>query len=175
MSDLLNKYNKIASEQNKAMQVITTFVKDSLPFLILLLNIVVAVMSRLFTTDLQNPFTADFFIELFTNMLTTMVCYTCFVKYGEKNEKLQSPAYASNVERWQKMSGEVRNNLSDRFIAYCKHQVEMEREDIRQFYIINHTMLTIEEYESKYKRLTDEELDKCGFKVKVTTLFCIVP
>lgn len=160
MSDLLNKYNKVASEQNKAMQVITTFVKDSLPFLILLLNIVVAVVSRLFTTDLQNPFTADFFIELFTNMLTTMVCYTCFVKYGEKNEKLSSPAYASNMERWQKMSGEVRNHMSDRFIAYCKHQVELEREEIRHYYIINHTMLSIEEYESKYKRLTDEEIDK---------------
>lgn len=160
MSDLMNKYNKIASEQNKAMQVITTFVKDSLPFLILLLNIIVAVTSRLFSTDLQNPFTPEFFIELFTNTLTTMVCYSCFVKYGEKNEKLSSPSYASNMERWKKMSGEVRSNQSDKFIAYCKHQVELERADIRHFYILNHTMLTIEEYESKYKRLTDSEIDK---------------
>ena len=105
---LLDKYNDFANKQNKATQVITAFVKDSLPFLILLLNIVVAVMTRLFTTDLQNPFTADFFIELFTNMLTTMVCYSCFVKYGEKQEKLSSTAYASNMERWKEMSGRVR-------------------------------------------------------------------
>lgn len=160
MSDLLNKYNKIASEQNKAVQVITTFVRDSLPFLILLLNIVVAVTSRLFTADLQNPFTADFFIELFTNMLTTMVCYVCFVKYGEKNERFSSPAYLANVERWQKMSGEVRQHKSDDFIAYCKRQVEQEREDIRSFYIFNHTMLTIEEYEKNYKKLSNDEIDK---------------
>ncbi len=160
MSDLLNKYEHIASEKNKAVQAITAFVKDALPFLILLLNIIVAVTSRLFKADLQNPFTADFFVELFTNMLTTMVCYVCFVKYGEKNEKLLSPAYIANVERWQKMSGEVRKNKSDDFIAYCKRQVEQEREDIRSFYIFNHTMLTLDEYESKYKRLSNDELDE---------------
>lgn len=160
MSDLLNKYNTIASKQNKAMQVVTAVIKDTLPFLILLLNIVVAVTSRLFTTGLQNPFTADFFVELFTNTLTTMVCYTCFVKYGEKNEKLGSTAYASNLERWQKMSGDVRNHSSERFIVYCRRQVELEREEIRHFYILNHTMLTIEEYESDYKRLSDGAIDR---------------
>lgn len=160
MSDLLNKYNTIASKQNKAMQVVTAVIKDTLPFLILLLNIVVAVTSRLFTTGLQNPFTADFFLELFTNTLTTMVCYTCFVKYGEKNEKLGSTAYASNLERWQKMSGDVRNHSSERFIVYCRRQVELEREEIRHFYILNHTMLTIEEYESDYKRLSDGAIDR---------------
>lgn len=157
---MMDKYSKIASDQNKAMQVVTEFVKSSLPFLILFLNIVVAVTSRLFATDLQNPFSADFFIELFTNMLTTMVCYSCFVKYGEKNEKLSSTTYASNVERWQKMSGEVRKHSSDKFIAYCKRQVELEREDIRHFYILNHTMITLEEYESEYRRLSDIEIDK---------------
>lgn len=161
---LLEKYNDISNKQNKAMQVVTAFVKDSLPFLILLLNIVVAVLTRLFATDLQNPFTADFFIELFTNTLTTMVCYSCFVKYGEKNEKLSNTAYASNMERWKEMSGKVRNQSSDKFIAYCREQVELERKDIRHYYILNHTMLTIEEYESKYKKLSDEEIDKLVVK-----------
>lgn len=161
---LLEKYNDFSNKQNKAMQLITSFVRDSLPFLILLLNIVVAVLTRLFDTGLQNPFTIDFFIELFTNTLTTMICYSCFVKYGEKNEKLSSTAYASNVERWKEMSGKVRNQSSDKFIAYCRKQVEIEREDIRHFYILNHTMLTIEEYESKYKRLSEEEIDKLVVK-----------
>lgn len=157
---LLEKYNDFSNKQNKAMQLITNVIRDSLPFLILLLNIVVAVMTRLFNTNLQNPFTIDFFIELFTNTLTTMVCYSCFVKYGEKNENLSSEAYASNVERWKEMSGRVRTQSSDKFIAYCRKQVEIERENIRHFYILNHTMITLEEYESKYKRLHDEEIDK---------------
>lgn len=157
---MLEKYNKFANEQNKAMQFITTVIRESLPFLILLLNIVVAVLTELYDTDLQNPFTIDFFVELFMNTLTTMVCYSCFVKYGEKNEKLSSTAYASNMERWKEMSGKVRNQSSDRFIMYCRKQVEIEREDIRHFYILNHTMLTLEEYESKYKRLHEEQIDK---------------
>ena len=157
---LLEKYNDFSNKQNKAMQLITNVIRDSLPFLILLLNIVVAVRTRLCNTDLQNPFTIDFFIEFFTNTLTTMVCYSCFVKYGEKNEKLSSEAYASNVERWKEMSGRVRTQSSDKFIKYCRKQVEIEREDIRHFYILNHTMITLEEYESKYKRLHDEEIDK---------------
>ncbi len=164
---MLDKYNDFASKQNKAMQVITTVVRDSLPFLILLLNVVVAVLTRLFDTDIQNPFNADFFIELFTNTLTTMVCYSCFVKYGEKNEKLSNTAYASNMERWKEMSGKVRNQSSDKFIAYCRKQVEIEREDIRHFHILNHTMITIEEYESKYKRLSEEEIDKLVVKGEV--------
>lgn len=157
---LLEKYNDFSNKQNRAMQLITTVIRDSLPFLILLLNIVVAVLTELYNTDLQNPFTIDFFVELFMNTLTTMICYSCFVKYGEKNEKLGSETYSSNLERWQKMSGDVRNHSSDKFILYCRKQVEIEREDIRHFYILNHTMMTIEEYESKYKRLHAEEIDR---------------
>lgn len=160
MSELTNKYSTMASKQNKAMQTITAVIRDSLPFLILLLNIVVAVTSRLFHTGLQNPFTPDFFIELFTNTLTTMVCYSCFVKYGEKNERLESKSYASNLERWQKMSGDVRNHSSEKFILYCRKQVEIEREEIRHFYILNYTMLTIEEYERDYKKLSDATIDR---------------
>lgn len=160
MSELLNKYNTAANKQNKAMNVITSVVRDSLPFLILLLNVVVTVVVRLFHTGLQNPFTADFFIELFINTLTTMVCYSTFVKYGEKNEKLESKAYTSNLERWQKMSWEVRNHSSERFIVYCRKQVELEREEIRHFFVLNYTMLTIEEYERDYKKLSDSEIDK---------------
>ncbi len=160
MSELLNKYNTAANKQNKAMSVITSVVRDSLPFLILLLNIVVTVVVRLFHTGLQNPFTVDFFVELFINTLTTMVCYSTFVKYGEKNEKLESKAYTSNIERWQKMSWEVRNHSSERFIVYCRKQVELEREEIRHFFILNYTMLTVEEYERDYKKLSDSEIEQ---------------
>lgn len=159
MSELMNQYSTMASKQNKAMKTITTGVKESLPFLILLLNVIVAVTTRLFHTGLQNPFTPDFFIELFTNTLTTMVCYSCFVKYGEKNEKLESNAYATNLKKWQTMSGEVRNNSAEKFILYCKRQVELERDEIRHFYILNYTMITIEEYEKEYKKLSDRDIE----------------
>ena len=160
MSELTDKYNSIASKQNKTIKAITDGIKESLPFLILLMNIVVVVLSRLFRTGFQNPFTADFFVELFMNMLTTMVCYSCFVKYGEKNEKLESSAYANNVKRWQEISGIVRTQSSERFILYCKKQVDIERNEMRHFYILNYTMITSEEYERDYKKLTDLDIDR---------------
>lgn len=160
MSDLLNTYEKVAKAQYTTKQKVMEFVKSSLPFLILLLNIVLAVVSRLFRTDFQNPFTVDFFIELFTNMLTTMLCYICFVSYGQKNELSASKAYATNLELWKKMSAQVRSQSSDKFIRYCRKQVEIEREDMRHFYILNHTMITVEEYESEYKKLSDYEIDR---------------
>lgn len=167
MSELTEKYMSIASKQNKTLKAVTSIIKESLPFLILLLNIVVVVLSRLFRTGFQNPFTVDFFVELFVNMLTTMVCYSCFVKYGEKNEMLETPAYANNLKRWQEMSGIVRNQSSERFIRYCKRQVDIERNEIRHFYILNYTMLTIEEYENEYKKLSEYEIDKLVEKGKL--------
>ena len=161
---MLDKYNKFASEQNKAMQVFTAILRDSLPFIILIVNIVVSVLMSLFDPSLQNPFSADFFIRLFMNMLTTMVCYSCFVNYGEKNEKLSSETYASNVKKWSEMSGKIRQSCTEKFMVYCRKQVEIEREDIRHFYILNYTMITIEEYESKYKRLSEEDIDKLVLK-----------
>lgn len=160
MSELVSKYDKMAAYQNEAMKKIADFVKGTLPFLILVLNIVVAVVSRLFETDLQNPFSIDFFIELFTNTLTTMICYSCFVQYGQKNELGASEAYAKNLEVWKKMSAQVRSKCTDNFIFYCRKQVEIEREDIRHFYILNYTMITIDEYESKYKKMSDMEIDR---------------
>lgn len=157
---LLDKYNDFSNKQNRAMHIVTTIIKDSLPFLILLLNIVVAVLTELYNTNLKNPFTVSFFVRLFMNTITTMVCYSCFVKYGERNEKLGSEAYAHNLERWKKMSGDVRSHSSDKFVLYCRKQVDIEREEIRHFYILNHTMITIEEYENKYKRLHEEEIDR---------------
>lgn len=161
---MLDKYNKFASEQNKAMQVVTTILRDSLPFVILVLNIIASVLMSLFDPTLQNPWSADFFIRLFMNMLTTMVCYSCFVNYGEKNEKLNSETYSANVKRWSEMSGKIRQSCTEKFMLYCRKQVEIEREDIRHFYILNYTMITLEEYDSKYKRLCEEEIDKLVLK-----------
>lgn len=160
MSSMLEKYNKMASDQNKVMQAVTAFVKEAFPFVILVTNIVVVVIFSLYDPTLQNPWTPEFFVRLFINIISTMVCYSCFVNFGEKNEKLTSSSYAENVKRWSTMSGKVRQNYADKFMAYCRKQVEIEREELRHFYILNNTMITIEEYENRFKKLSDEQIDK---------------
>ena len=160
MSSMLDKYNKMATEQNKVMQTVTSFIKEAFPFLILIVNILVAVVLSLYDPTLKNPWGPEFFVRLFTNIVSTMVCYSCFVNFGEKNEKMTSTAYAENVRRWGIMSGRIRQNYSEKFMAYCRKQVEIEREELRHYYILNNTMITIEEYETRFKKLSDEQVDK---------------
>lgn len=157
---LLDKYEKVAAEQSKVMQVVTTIAKESLPFIILLINVVVSIVFSLYDPSLKNPWTPDFFVRLLTNILSTMLCYSCFVSYGEKNAKMGSEAYAKNLKRWSEISNTVRNGSSTSFMEYCRKQVEIERAELRHYYILNYTMITIEEYEEKYKKLSDEAIDK---------------
>lgn len=155
----LDKYNDISNKQNKAMQIITVVVREMLPFIILVLNVVVAIVFSLYDPLLKNPWTPEFWIRLITNVMSTMLCYSCFVKYGEKNTKLGSESYSTNLKTWGAMSGEIRQHKADKFIAYCRKQVEKEREDIRHFFILNYTMISIDEYETNYRKLSDEQID----------------
>jgi hypothetical protein len=160
MADLSSAYTDSAKKINGVKEAIGKYAKDFLPFIILIVNIVVTVCTKLFYTSLQNPFTADFFIELLTNLITTMFCYSYFVKYGENSEKLGCAAYKGNLERWGKMSGEVRSKSNDRFIDYCREQVEAERTERRHYYILNFTMISLKKYEEVYKLLSDEKIDQ---------------
>lgn len=158
MSNPIATYSTVANAQNKFTQAVVKFTKDFFPFLILLLNILLSLGSKLFKTWLENPFTPDFFISLGTNILATMFCYVCFIKYGEDNEKLCSDTYSINVNKWSEMSGIVRSKYSDKFIAYCKDLVNEERDERRHSYIANYTMISVETYEKEYKHKSKAEI-----------------
>ena len=168
MNEIGNTYSKIADTQNKVTQAVTRFARDFFPFIVLVLNILLTIGSRLFTTWLENPFTADFFIALGTNILSTMFCYTCFIRYGESNEKRCSEAYASNVDRWSRMSADVRGKMSDSFSRYCKELEVQEREEKRHSLISNHTMITIADYNEHYKGKTKREINELVKSGKLT-------
>ena len=168
MSELGNAYSYIASKQNELTKKLVKFGKDFFPFIILVLNIAVNVCSRLFKTWLENPFTADFFIQLGTNILATMFCYATFLSFGERNEKSLSANFGINLDTWGKLSGKVRNGYSDHFIEYCREQVEQEREDKRHAIILNNTMITIDKYEKEYKKLSVEEVNQLVSSGKIS-------
>ena len=170
MSEIGNTYSKIADTQNRVTQAVTRFTRDFFPFIVLVLNILLTIGSRLFTTWLENPFTADFFIALGTNLLSTMFCYTCFIKYGELNEKRCSEAYASNVEKWSRMSADVRGKMSESFSLYCKDLECQEREEKRHSLISNNTMITIEDYNARYKGKSKEEINELVKSGKLTVI-----
>ncbi len=160
MSNPIETYSTVANAQNKFTQAVVKFTKDFFPFLILILNILLSLGSKLFKTWLENPFTPDFFISLGTNILATMFCYICFIKYGEDNEKMCSDTYRINVNKWSEMSGIVRSKYSDKFIEYCKRLVDEERDERRHSYIANYTMISVETYEKEYKHKSKAEIKR---------------
>ena len=151
--------SKLDEKREKTIQTVTRIAREWFPALMLVFNIALAVVFRLFTTSVQNPFTLEFFVNLAINLLTTMLCYVCFVKYGERCARMNSPTYEGNIERWSKMSGAIRSNRTLEFIKYCQEQVEMERDEIRHICILNHTMISVDDYESKYKKMTEQQID----------------
>ena len=138
---------------------------DLFPYLVLLMNIAVSILSRPFRGWLENPFSADFFISLSTNILTTMFSYSCFVRHGEQMTKLTMRGYAENSNRWSVLSGKVRGGMGDSFARFCTARVEKEREERRREIIGNHTMISYDRYEQEYKgksRRYIEDLRKSG-------------
>ena len=168
MSEFGNAYSNIATKQNQATRWLVKFGKDFFPLIILFLNIAVTICSRLFNTWLENPFTADFFIQLGTNILTTMFCYATFLSFGERNEKALSDNFGTNLDTWGKLSGKVRNGYSDAFIEYCREQVEKEREEKRLAIILNHTMINNDKYEKEYKGMSVEEINQLVLSGKIS-------
>ncbi len=158
MSKLTETYSKAANAKNRASTAVANFTRDFFPYLILVFNIIITVCSRLFNAWVENPFTTDFFISLATNLLTTMFCYACFIRYGEDNEILAIPNYDDTITVWSNMSGEVRTKLAGHFTEYCRKQVDAEREDKRHCIISNHTMIAIAEYMDKYMKLSKAEI-----------------
>lgn len=160
MNALDKTLNEITDAQSKATDKLLKWVRSSFPYIILALNIIVSVVSRLFKTWLVNPFSADFFISLATNILTTTLAYVCFVQYGEKMEKLNMPKYEANLSVWTKISQKVRTAHSEDFIAFCKKQIADEIYEKRLSIIGNNTLISTETYKEVYYGKSDAAIDK---------------
>lgn len=160
MAKLDDAYKSFSDTQKAVSDKLLSLAKEFFPYIILLLNIAVSVVSRLFKAGLENPFSAEFFISLATNLLSTMFCYVCFISYGEKTEKSITPAYTENRARWSRLSGIVRNSHSEAFTKFCKAQVDSEREEKREEVLSNHTLISLETYNGKYKGVSKKKLTK---------------
>lgn len=152
-----NRYSNAAEAQSKTTAAIVGWVREFFPYLILIINVLITVVSRLFVAELQNPFSADFFISLGNNLMSTSFCYIIFVTYGDKCTKAANPAFSNNTKRWSELSAEVRKK-SDCFVEYCRRESEKERQERRIALIVNNTLISAEKYEKEYKGLTNKEI-----------------
>ena len=157
MNDLTKAYADAAKVKEDFLNGAKARITEFFPFVILVLNVVFAIFSCLFSTGLVNPFTPRYFIDLVSNILMTMFAYVSFVQYGEKIEKL-AEAYITNCRVWSEISERVRQHHSEDFQAYCIEQTNKEREDRRREMILNKTMIPYEVYLSEYRSKSREDI-----------------
>lgn len=168
MDELKSVYGKSAEKINGMKDIIMKVTKDFMPFIILLINIIFAIVVSLYSPSLQNPFTGQFFVKLLKNYLTTMVCYYFFVKSGWNNEALVCTTYKEITETWQKIGTIVRSKHIDRFVEYCREQVEKEITERRHYYILNYTLISVQRYEEEYKHLPADKIDQMVLNGELT-------
>ena len=159
MNDMNNALESFSTAKSKATAALGNWVREFFPYLILILNVVVTVVSRLFIVELVNPFSADFFITLGNNLLSTTFCYACFTTYGERYTQGTLSAYSANKKTWGEISARVRKRI-DEFVEYCREESKKEREERQRAMICNNTLLDYAEYREKYCRLTRREIRK---------------
>ena len=155
----MNVFEKYDNAQSLVIGRFKKFVVDAFPYLILIANLLFLAASRLFRGSISTVFSEGFFSQLFLNVLTSTVCYACFLIYSENVNKSTLKGYVENCNTWGEASYRVR--LSDKFedfLGYCREQVETEREERRTAYITNHTHLTLSDYEKNYKFKSRKEL-----------------
>lgn len=136
------------------------FLMRNFPYVMLAVNIVFEILSRLFVIGFATPFTPSFWSNLFLNTCSSTIAYACFMVYAERTKKLNSTEYKGNLKIWSEKSASVRFNSFDCFIAYCKEQYERECEERQIEIIANNTHLSIEKWKKEYKMLSDKDLRK---------------
>lgn len=151
----MSVFDKVDAGKTSASASIKKWFSDAFPYLLLLVNISFMVVNSLFDLGVQNPFNEQALIKTFLNCVTSTMAYACFVVYGETNAKNTMADYRANCKVWGETSDSIRRGDSfERFLEYCKEQVEKEREEIRLSYITNHTRLSITEFNEQYRTST---------------------
>lgn len=133
---------------------ITTKVKSGLQkyliFIVLLFNIALEIVSRLYTFGIHSPFTVEFFLNLSVSLAITMVCYVCFIPFGRAEERKRNLDYDNAVNLWGELSEKVRTGFMKLFSLFCQTQVQEEREEAKKLLLENNTMISYDEFKTKY-------------------------
>lgn len=160
MNKTTEVYTKLSHTKNELMISAKNTFAETFPFIILGLNVIFAIVSKLFDTWITNPFTPSFFINLVSNILLTMLSYVCFVQYGEKIEKISTESYSKNCKAWSLISERVRINHAEEFFTFCREQADVEREERRRAIILNKTLISYDTYLTDYKGASKSEIRK---------------
>ena len=153
-----NAYSRINEGTTSVVNKFKDFFMRNLLIIVLLFNIALEIVSKLYRIGFSNPFSVEFFLELAITTTTSMICYICFIPFGKADEKKNNPSFSQNLTLWGKLSDIVRNGYNELFRTFCVEQLEVEREDKRRAIIGNNTLISFSIYEEKYKGLSKAEI-----------------
>lgn len=153
-----NIWGMASDTSSKTVAKIKTGVQKYLIFIVLLFNIALEVVVRLYKFGLHDTFTAEFFVNLIISIATSMLCYICFIPFGRNDEMKRSLNFKSISQLWQDLSSTIRLGHQREFEKFCIDRVEEEKREEKKFIIFNNTMLPFEEYEEKYEKLSKKEI-----------------
>ena len=153
-----NAYARINDTKTEAIEKVKSGIQKYLIWIVLLFNIALEIMTRLYSFGFQNPFTPDFFMSVFIDTVSTMICYACFIIIGQNDEKKKSLTYINNVRAWGELSNEVRSAHLQPFREFCVEQVNEERDEAKRLILANDTIIPFDVYKKEYEHLNKAEL-----------------
>lgn len=153
-----NLFGTVEEHKSEAVKKIKNGIQKYLIFFVLLFNILLEIVSKLYTFGLHNPFSAEFVLNVSLSMVTTVVCYLSFIPFGRYDERKRNLEYEDINNDWKNLSKTVRLGFLSLFDTFCKDQVTAERNDAKRHLLENNTVIPFEEYKEKYEGMTKKEL-----------------
>ena len=153
-----NIFSMVDEKKSKTVEKIKYGVQKYLIFFVLLFNVALVVISRLYRFGLKNPFTMEFFLEMAVTMTTTMICYVCFVPFGRTDEARRNLEFPKTNKLWQELSTKVRTGFLQAFSSFCDEQVKEERNEAKKLIIDNNTVIPFDYYKEHYEALSKKQL-----------------
>ena len=153
-----NLFGAVEEQKSEAVKKIKNGIQKYLIFFVLLFNILLEVVSKLYTFGLHNPFSAEFVLSVSLSTVTTVVCYLSFIPFGRYDERKRNLDYEDINSTWKNLSTTVRLGFLSLFEIFCKDQVTAERNDAKRYLLENNTVIPFETYKEKYEGMTKKEL-----------------
>lgn len=163
-----NTYQKVNDAKTEALEKVKNGIQKYLIWVVLLFNIALEIVTRLYAFGFQNPFTPDFFMSVFVDTVSTMICYACFIIIGQNDEKKKSLTYNNNVKAWGELSNKVRCSHLEMFRAFCEEQVKEERNEAKRLILGNNTVIPYDYYKEHYEKLNTKDLKNLYLEGKLS-------
>ena len=155
-----NFFQLTSDASTKTVEKIRNGIQKYLIFIVLLFNISLEVLGRLYKFGFNNTFTAEFFVNFIISTATSMLCYICFIPFGRSDELKRSTTYRENLDRWHKLTDTIRAGYLNLFRTFCLEQIETEKEENKKVLLCNGTIIDYKTYTEQYEGKSKEELKK---------------